>query len=146
MNLRPENRRIEIAGEDAIEVLRVIEVILISLHKIGSCYAVPVNREMTETEKRNYEQETNRFIDGWKVTSRLSKARRLLSERFDLTLGKDDMDDVERALESVDFWSGPGSSPSRAEQDRLDALVHARSGRDKPHEGLHGRVIARESV
>jgi hypothetical protein len=115
MNLRPENRRIEIAGEDAIQIFRVIELILTSLHKIGSYYAVPVNIEMTKTEKRNYEQETNRFIDEWKVTSRLAKARRLLSECFDLTMGEDNMDDLERALESVDFWSGPGSSPLRTE-------------------------------
>jgi hypothetical protein len=69
--------------------------------------------EMTETERKNYEQETTRFIDEWKVTRRLARARTLLSDCFDLTMGEDDMDDIEREAQSVDYWSGPGSSPLR---------------------------------
>jgi hypothetical protein len=113
MNLRPENRRIEIAGEDAIQVFRAVELLLISLHRIGSYYAVPVHMEMTETERRNYEQETTRFIDEWKVTRHFARARTLLADCFDLTMGEDDMDDLEREAQSVNYRSGPGSSPSR---------------------------------
>ena len=39
VTLRPQNQRIDIAGEDAIRVLREIELVLVSLHKIGSHYA-----------------------------------------------------------------------------------------------------------
>jgi hypothetical protein len=109
MSLREKNRRIEIAGEDAIEVVRTLGLVLVSLHKIGSYYAVPKNEAF---DTRSYEHETTRFIDEWKVTSRLATARKLLSVCFDLTLGEDDMDDLERECESIDYWSGPGSSPS----------------------------------
>jgi hypothetical protein len=109
MSLRAQNRRIEIAGEDAIEVLRAIELVLVSLHKIGSYYAVP---EHETFDARSFERETTRFIVEWKVTSRLATARKLLSVCFDSTLGEDDMDDLEREIRTVDYWSGPGSSPS----------------------------------
>jgi hypothetical protein len=39
----------------------------------------------------------------------LAQARKLLSARFDRTLGDDDR---EREVRSVDVWSEPGSSPS----------------------------------
>lgn len=106
MKLRPANQRLELAGEDAVRILREIELVVISLHKIGSFYAVA-----DESERRDYFQETTRFIDEWKVTARLAEARGVLSGRFDLTLGDDDMDDLERKMESVDYWSGPGCSP-----------------------------------
>lgn len=107
MNLRPANQRIEISGEDAVRIFRVIELTLTSLHKIGSFYDVA-----KKDEKGGYERETARFIDEWKITHRLAKARALLSECFDLTLGEDDVDDLEREAESIDYWSGPGSLPS----------------------------------
>ena len=108
MKLRPKNTVLEIAGEDAIRVLREIELVLVSLHKIGAYYAVA-----EEDEKKSYERETARFVDDWKVTERLAAARSTLARYFDLTLGEDDMDDLERELESVDYWSGPRSSPKK---------------------------------
>lgn len=104
VKLSSENQCIKVAGEDAVRILREIELVLVSLHKIGAYYA---NAEST-TE---YERETTRFIDEWKVTTRLAEARELLSRHFDSTLGADSMDDLEREMESVDYWSGPQSSP-----------------------------------
>jgi hypothetical protein len=106
VKLRTENQRIEISGEDAIRILREINLVVVSLHKIGSYYAVA-----DEVERANYERETTRFIDDWKVTARLAEARAVLSKAFDTTLGDDDMDDLERAMESVDYWSNPARSP-----------------------------------
>ena len=106
MKLHRKNQRIEIPGEDAVRVLREVELVLTSLHKIGAFYAVA-----DEAEKKNYDRETTRFIDEWKVTARLAEARALLSRCFDSALGEDDMDDLERAMESVDYWSRPDSSP-----------------------------------
>lgn len=100
---RPENENISISGGDAITILQEVELILISLHKIGSYY---VGKNQQE-----YERETNRFIDEWKVAGRLAKVRTILSERFDSTLGEDDMDDLERAMEGLNIWTSPNDMP-----------------------------------
>jgi len=41
----------------------------------------------------------------------LVKIRGALSEKFDDTLGDDDMDDLERAMERVKYWEKPGDIP-----------------------------------
>lgn len=106
MVLRPENERISIAGQDLLQALCAIEVVLVSLHKIGALYSVTGDRSA-------YERETTRFVDGWRVAERLAEARAVLSRQFDSTLGDDDMDDLERALGALECWSGPGSLPAR---------------------------------
>lgn len=42
---------------------------------------------------------------------RLAKVRGMLSEKFDNTLGNDDMDDIERAMDGLKYWSKPGDAP-----------------------------------
>ena len=98
-----ENGQITVSGNEAIEILKEINLILISLHDMGSYY---MNKDTSE-----YEKETTSFIDGWKVTHRLSKIRGILSEKFDNTLGADDMDDLERAMEDLRYWEKPGDKP-----------------------------------
>ncbi|SFB38141.1 hypothetical protein [Clostridium frigidicarnis] len=95
-----ENEKIVLSGDEAIEILKEIEIILISLHDMGSYY---MNKDT-----REYEKETTRFIDEWKVTHRLARIRGRLSEKFDNTLGDDDMDDLERAMEKLKYWEKPG--------------------------------------
>jgi hypothetical protein len=51
------------------------------------------------------------YVSRHKVTTRLADARRRLARCFDLTMGDDDMDDVERAMADVDSWSGPNNHP-----------------------------------
>ena len=99
-----QNEKITLSAEEAIFVLKEINLILISLHNIGAYY--------TDKKRAEYERETNRFIDDWKVTERLSELRAILTEKFDLTLGDDDMDDVERALENTKYWSKPKDNPT----------------------------------
>ncbi|WP_291581526.1 hypothetical protein [Clostridium sp. UBA6640] len=94
-----ENEKIVISGDEAIEILKEIDVILISLHDMGSYYI--------DKDTREYEKETTRFIDEWKVTHRLARIRGILSEKFDNTLGDDDMDDLERAMEKLKYWEKP---------------------------------------
>lgn len=106
-HLRETNRSISITGEDAVRVLREIELILISLRNIGSHYAA---LQADGGDADAYARETCRFVDDWRVTERLASARAILSNAFDSTLGDDDMDDLERAMESLPHWSGPGSN------------------------------------
>lgn len=98
------NKKIILTGNEAIEILKEIEVILISLHDMGSYYM--------DKDTKEYEKETTRFIDEGKVTHRLARVRKILSEKFDDTLGDDDMDDLERAMESLKYWEKPGDLPN----------------------------------
>ncbi|MHB2241806.1 hypothetical protein [Pseudomonas monsensis] len=91
-----KNKQIVLNGKDALEVLADIELILISLHEMGSYYA--------DKPVEDYRKATTDFIDNEKVTQRLAKVRRIISKNFDSTLGDDDMDDIERHLEEIKFW------------------------------------------
>lgn len=99
-----QNKKISLSGKEAIYVLKEINLILISLHNIGSYYM--------DKNKVEYDRETNRFIDDWKVTERLAGLRETLTEKFDLTLGDDDMDDIERAMKSIRYWTKPNDNPN----------------------------------
>lgn len=104
-----ENEQIIISGAELIEVLKEINTILISLHKMGSCYGERFIEDENKYRKE-YEKETTRFIDESKITNRLAKIRSILSEKFNNTLGDDDMDDLERAMESLRYWEKPGDN------------------------------------
>ncbi|WP_248744490.1 MULTISPECIES: hypothetical protein [unclassified Pseudomonas] len=90
------NKKIELKGEDALEALAELEFILISLHKMGSYYS--------DKSVEDYQKATTNFIDNEKVTHRLAKIRKIISKSFDTTLGDDDMDDIERHVENIQFW------------------------------------------
>ncbi len=106
--LSNENGHIVLNGEELISALREIELILISLHKIGAYYGL---KDYTGKDKAEYDSETNRFIDEWLVTERLANVRKVLSEKFDSSPGADDMDDLERAMEGLKIWRSPSSRP-----------------------------------
>lgn len=91
------NKRIVIAGKALLDALAEIEFVLISLHKMGSYYG--------DKPVEEYQRVTTEFIDNEKVTQRLAKVRRIISEGFDSSLGEDDMDDIERRMEGMNFWS-----------------------------------------
>lgn len=97
------NKEIVLTGDEILEILKEINLIIISLHNMGSYYM--------DKDTEEYEKETTRFVDKWKVTSRLAKVRGVLSEKFDNTLGDDDMDDLERVMEGLKYWEKPGDVP-----------------------------------
>ncbi|MFF3024448.1 hypothetical protein ACFVRR_17630 [Gottfriedia sp. NPDC057948] len=99
-----KNKKITYSGEEIIEVLKEIELIRVSLAKMGSWYAI-------EKNKAEYEKETTQFIDGYNVYKRLAKASHILSLKFDDTLGNDDMSDRERAMEGLKYWTAPNDKP-----------------------------------
>ncbi|MDY7791793.1 hypothetical protein [Burkholderia ubonensis] len=79
---------------------------LISLRNIGRYYHADQNESGDVNLK--YSLETTRFIDENGVTRRLAKLREMLSAKFDRSLGEDDMDDIERAVEDLKVWEKPG--------------------------------------
>lgn len=103
-----ENENIQISGAEAIEALREIEYVLISLKKIASYYYERANVHPTKTTSLEYALETTRFIDNNKVTQRLANVRKIISTKFNQELGDDEMSDVERELEAINYWENPG--------------------------------------
>ena len=103
MQLNSNNRKIIYDGEDIVNILKEIEFLLISLHDMGSYYAENISDKRDE-----YEKETTAFVDNSLVCSRLAAIRRKLSEKLDLSIGEDDMDDLERACQDISYWCKPG--------------------------------------
>lgn len=108
--MQKENEKITYTFNELTEILKEIEIILQSLHRMGSYYGEKLIHE-EEKYRGEYEKETTRFIDQWNVCERLAKIRCILSEKFDNTLGEDNMEDLERALESIKHWTTPGDTP-----------------------------------
>ncbi|KPN12822.1 hypothetical protein AKG37_14495 [Bacillus australimaris] len=106
------NQNITYTGDEMLEVLKEMNLILLSLHYMGSYYGEKFHQYGEEAYRREYETETTRFIDEWDVTQRLAKVRKILSSKFDSTLGIDDMDDIERALEDIKYWTKPNDKPN----------------------------------
>lgn len=104
--MNPENEAITLSGQDALQILAEIDLVLISLHKIASYYYRD-GFEISPEGRANYEKATTAFIDDHQVTQRLATARALLSAGFDGTLGEDNMDDLERACENIQYWTIP---------------------------------------
>ena len=108
-SLLPANRRIVLSGEDALRILREIEFLLQSLHHIGRHYYPDGDDDGADVLRRaRYCAETTRFIDEEQATTRLALMRSVLSAAFDTTLGADEMDDIERAVEALPLWRAPG--------------------------------------
>ena len=84
---------------EILSVLKNINFILLSLHKIGSCY--------NDIDLETYEHWTTEFIDNNRVAEMLSDARELLSSQFSNDLGEDDMCELERAMENLKYWQRP---------------------------------------
>lgn len=90
------NKEILIPGETLLDALTEVEFILISLHKMGSHYQ--------DKPAEEYYRATTDLIDNEKITQRLAKIRHILSKGFDSSLGEDDMDDIERRMQNINFW------------------------------------------
>lgn len=99
-----ENENITLSGKEAIEILKEIEFIFISLHKIGSAYAKPVREKLSDDEYDSYCKETTKFIDENGIQERLAFIRRVISDKFNDELGDDDMDDIEREMQDITYW------------------------------------------
>lgn len=97
--------RLSIKKADLIEVLSTLETVVVSLDRIGSCYA--------ELGQEGCDKTTVEFLDQWNIWHKLSRARRILSDYFPTQLGDDDMDELERALQDTPSWQWGCRKPHR---------------------------------
>lgn len=96
---RPANAILKYKYEDIVKILIDMEKTLMSLHYISSCYYKDGEEKVTADLRMAYERETTRYIDECHVTQRLAQARAVLTSAFDLTLGDDELDDIEREMQ-----------------------------------------------
>lgn len=92
---------ISLRREDAIRALRSLELIVVSLDRLGSAAA-----DMTKEE---YDRASSEFLTDWDVARRLAEVRKLLSERF----ADDDPggDELEKALDGTPHWTAHRRKP-----------------------------------
>ena len=81
-------------------ILMEIEVILISLHNMGSYYY--------EKETADYEKETTKFIDENQVTHRLSLIRYVLLKAFDAQASESEKQKLDQDMDKLIYWEKPG--------------------------------------
>ena len=104
MKLLKGNETITLSGQEAIALLRETEYLLISLRDIARHYYEGVQGDIGPQQRASYCEATTAFIDDNQVTHRLASLRTTISAKFNLELGSDDMDDIERALQDITYW------------------------------------------
>lgn len=80
-----------------IEVLRTLNELVVSLDRIGSGAA--------DQTKKEHDATLAAFIQEHGIFKKVATARRILSEPFPTKLGPDDMDELEREMEGVRYWT-----------------------------------------
>ena len=101
--LREDNEKITYDGMQVALILKELDFLVVSFDKIGSYYA-----EEIRTNREQYEKETTQFMDNSLVNPRLAKIRTILTQKFNLQEGEDELDDIERICEQIPYWHKPG--------------------------------------
>ncbi len=96
---------VAIKKADLIDILRVLNTIIVSVDRIGSC--------IPETGRATNDRLLLEFLDQWDVWRKLSEIRAKLSEPFSSELGEDNMDELEREMQDVPYWSLNRRKPPR---------------------------------
>ncbi len=97
------SKKVEFTEKEIVYILKEVELMLMSLHYMGSYYI--------GKDEKEYQKETTRFIDEWRITNRLATIRTILSKDFDTSLGEDNMDFLERAMSDLTVWEKPYDMP-----------------------------------
>ncbi len=83
-----------IRRDKLLRVLSHLETLVVSIDRIGSA----------SYEGENSDELLVNFHDDWQVFKRLAECRSILSEPFSTELGDDDMCELERELQHVEYW------------------------------------------
>ena len=90
-----------LAITDLRDALRDIEVMLQSLHRVGSFYA---------DDQKACDEDTIRIIDGLQYAKRLARVRGLLLKAARGSLAATEMENLEQALGRLRHWRPPNRS------------------------------------
>ena len=108
-----KNKNIHLDGNEALEIIKKLDQYVVSLDKIKSYHADPRNEKTAEEENHVLAN----YIIERKLGPELAYIRGVLSSKFDLSLGEDDMDDVERYCDTNTYWS-----PKKKINPKSDAI------------------------
>ncbi len=97
--------------KDIIEVLADLNMMVVSLDRIGSYHS-----ECKSIEE--YNALNSNFLTDWDVTRKLAKARKILDTAFSRKLGDDDMDELEREFKNLQYWSMKNPKPPKKKKSK----------------------------
>lgn len=90
-------KQISYTKKEIVEVLRVLEEIVVSLDRIGSGADLQTKEQFNATLAA--------FIQDHSILKKAAKARRILGDAFPREVGPDDMDELEREMQNVRYWT-----------------------------------------
>ncbi len=100
--------------KDIIKILAELNMMIVSLDRIGSEYG--------EWEGRKTDDELNallgNFIFDWKVNKKLANARKILDTAFSDEVSEDDMDELEREFQDLQYWSMKNPKPLKKKKSK----------------------------
>ncbi len=99
-----ENETVKIEKKEIVRMLKDLEYMVVSLDRIGATHV--------EVSKEIFNKYLSDFIIDWDVTNKLSSMRSFLSSFFSEELGDDDMDELEREMQDVQYWSVKNRNPN----------------------------------
>ncbi|AQX51588.1 DUF4303 domain-containing protein [Elizabethkingia anophelis] len=92
------NNKIKLSEEEALKIIVDLDQIVVSLDKIKSHFAEDNNFQ-------KHDKTLSDYIINEQVNQTLAQIRGLLSSKFSLSVGEDDMDDLERACSTNRYWT-----------------------------------------
>ena len=84
--------------KDIIKILADLNMMVVSLDRIGSYYSQCATEE-------EYHALSSNFLDEWKIFRKLANARKILDTAFSNELGDDEMDELEREFKDLQYWT-----------------------------------------
>ena len=102
-----DEEKVTYKREDIINILRDLNMIVVSLDRIGAEYSIHPDRKSDEELNTLLAD----FIFEWNVPKKIANARKILDEAFSRELGEDDMDELEREFQDLQYWSFNNPSP-----------------------------------
>lgn len=95
--------------EDIISILKTLNQFVVSCAKMGSLY---------HDDPKGLMQVHDEFIRDWDMFRKMSDARSILSDAFSDEVGDDDMDELERELQDVEYWSDKHRKPTKKKKKK----------------------------
>ncbi|MBA3784860.1 MAG: hypothetical protein H0X15_04865 [Acidobacteria bacterium] len=105
------DEKVSYRRKDIIKILADLNVMVVSLDRIGSYYS-----ECKSIEE--YHALSSNFLDEWKILPKLANARKILDSAFSYELGDDDMDELEREFQDLQYWSMKNPKPLKKGKSR----------------------------